>query len=141
MDKEKIAAGLSSLKQSSEKRSKTARLAEVLDQIEETIKAGASKVQIIEELKRHNLEFTYLTFQTTLRRLRLRKIKSDATNPDKSILQTKNIPTKPLESITKPKQEAQSSVQISHNPTDLDKIISSEPDLDALARLAPRRKK
>ncbi len=116
-------------------RSKSARLREVLDDVEWALAAGVSKSLIIEQLAKNNLHFTLTTFNTTLQRLRKKRaissIKSSATS---AVMQSD------VDSLFD-QSELDTVISDSHNPVALDNILGSKPDLAALAKLAKRTKK
>ena len=116
-------------------RSKSARLREVLDDVEWALAAGVSKSLIIEQLAKNNLPFTLTTFNTTLQRLRKKRaissIKSSATS---AVMQPD------VDSLFD-QSELDTVISDSHNPVALDNILGSKPDLAALAKLAKRIKK
>lgn len=142
MDKKTIAERLRALATDDVKRSKAARLRDVIDDVEAALSAGVHRTSVISELSAHGLDMTLATFETTLKRIRQKRDKTSIT-PNKSINQSQGQLAKPR--VVTPsmefENEPESSVVSSHNPTDLDKIIGSKPDLAALAKLAKRRPK
>ena len=142
MDKKAIAERLRALASDDNKRSKAARLRDVIDDVEFALAAGVTRSSVLEELAAHGLEMTLTTFDTTLKRIRQKRNKTSITS-DKSVSQSQNQPTKPPEAppIVETETESESPMLSSHNPADLDKIIGSKPDLEALAKLANRIKK
>ena len=81
MNREALAAKLRTLAQSDEARSKTARLRDVIEDVETALAAGVSRERIVQELGRHGLEMSLATFAGTLRRLRKRRRTSPALPP------------------------------------------------------------
>ena len=142
MDKKAIAERLRALASDDNKRSKAARLRDVIDDVEFALAAGVTRSSVLEELAAHGLEMTLTTFDTTLKRIRQKRNKTSITS-DKSVSQSQNQPKKPPEAppIVETETESESPMLSSHNPADLDKIIGSKPDLEALAKLAKRIKK
>ena len=138
MDKKAIAERLRALASDDSKRSKAARLRDVIDDVEFALAAGVTRSSVLEELAAHGLEMTLATFDTTLKRIRQKRNKTSITS-----LKPQGQPTKPREAppVEETETESVSSVVGSHNPADLDKIIGSKPDLEALAKLAKRTKK
>lgn len=142
MDKKTVAECLVALASDDKKRSKAARLRDVIDEVEATLAAGVSRSAVIEELARHGLEMTPYTFDSTLRRIRQKRGKP-------SIAQANLVghparPASPVEaaSIVEPPTDAGLSAGVpSHNPADIDRIIGSKPDLDALAKLTKMKHK
>lgn len=133
MDRKKISDRLRALAAGEQHRSKAARLRDILEDVEAALAAGVSRAAVIEELGKHGLEMSLRTFEGTLRRIRAkrgtRQSKSSTPAPTK---------TQPGESAD---TEPETPVVGSHNPADLDKIIRSTPDLDALIKQAKRSKK
>ena len=140
MDKKAIAERLRALASDDNKRSKAARLRDVIDDVEFALAAGVTRSSVLEELAAHGLEMTLATFDTTLKRIRQKRNKTSITSV-KSISQSQGQPTKPHEVPPVVETESVSSLVGSHNPADLDEIIGSKPDLAALAKLAKRTKK
>ncbi len=144
MDKKAIAERLRTLASDDNKRSKAARLRDVIDDVEVALAAGVTRSSVLEELAAHGLEMTLATFDTTLKRIRQKRYKTSITSV-KFVSQHQVQPTKPHEAPPVVKVEAEiesiNSVVGSHNPADLDEIIGSNPDLEALAKLAKRTKK
>lgn len=141
MDRKAIAERLRALASDDKKRSKAARLRDVIDDVEAALAAGVPRASVVEELSKHGLEMTLATFETTLKRIRQKRGKASITAA-KSASPT-GQPSKPSTAapVVEAEPEAESSGGGSHNPADLDKIIGSKPDLAALAKLAKRTKK
>jgi hypothetical protein len=134
MDKKAVAERLRALVLDDEKRSKAARLREVLPEVEAALAAGARRSDVLAALAANGLTMSLSTFETTLKRLRAKRagvhIKPAHTQPSPpprvlvSTLQTNTV---------------KSVRQASHDPADLDRIITTQPDLNALAKLAKRK--
>lgn len=139
MDRKALAERLRALASDDRvKRSKTASLRAVLDDVEQALAAGVPRSLVVEELAAHGLEMTPATFDTTLNRIRRKR--------DRLLPETGNPAGKTQGQLTGSRPpaisaEVDSVPSISHDPADLDHIIKSRPDLDALASLAKRRKK
>ena len=123
MNREALAAKLRTLAQSDEARSKTARLRDVIEDVETALAAGVSRERIVQELGRHGLEMSLATFAGTLRRLRKRRRASPALPP--STARDRG----PV---------AEDAPAVSEGPAALDRIINSTPDLGALAKVGKR---
>lgn len=126
MQKNDLGQRLRALATDEKKRSKTARLRDVFNDVEAALRAGVTRATVLEELKAGGLVMSLATFETTLKRLRQRQSKPGPTNPYKA--DPKN--TDPVDIETP-----------SHNPADLDAIIKNKPDLAALAKFAKRKPK
>ncbi|OJZ69125.1 hypothetical protein XFPR_13095 (plasmid) [Xylella fastidiosa] len=129
MDRKAIAERLRALASDDKNRSKTARLRDVIDDVEAALSAGVPRSSVLNELEAQGLQMSIATFETTLRRIRQKRRKLQIS----SVIPSQGQPEKPHETLT--------PVISSHHPTDLDKIIGSKPDLAALAKLAKRKKK
>ncbi len=72
MDKEKVSAALRDLavEYANIPRSETARLREVLDDVEAALTAGASHTAVLATLHAHGFTLTSTSFESTLARLR-----------------------------------------------------------------------
>ncbi len=134
MGKNTIAERLRALAADDQNRSKAARVREVIDEIETALAAGVSRQKVLEALAADGLVMSMRTFETILKRIRRNKggRKTRATAPPPRV---KEKPTG-----AEP-EEAEASVTGSHDPKDIDEIVRSTPDLDALAKLAKRSKK
>lgn len=120
-------------------RSKTARLREVLDGVETALSAGVSKENILKLLAEDGIIFTEGSFSTTLHRLRAEKKNEAPSKPVSTQKATsKTIGEKPI--ITPEEPQAEAVILGSHKPEDLNAIIGSTPDLDALAKLGKSNK-
>lgn len=139
MDRRAIAERLKALASDDEKRSKAARLRDVIDDVEAALAAGISRSLVVEELAAHGLEMSITTFDTTLQRIRKKKEGLKEKGNQRHLkIQTQETNEREQEKSIEVKTQA---VTRSHNPADLDKIIGSTPDLAALAKLAKRKSK
>jgi hypothetical protein len=79
MDKEKVSAALQDLaaEYANIPRSETARLREVLDDVEAALTAGASHTAVLETLHAHGFTLTPTSFESTLARLRRERREHD----------------------------------------------------------------
>jgi hypothetical protein len=136
MDKKAIAQRLRALASDDKKRSKAARLRDVIDEVEAALSAGVSQTSVVEELAEQGLDIPIGSFRTALKRIRQQRGKRSLAASAPNAVST---PTTSLVGI-EPAREADNSVQGSHNPADLDKIIGATPDMAALAKLGKKRK-
>lgn len=134
MDKKAIAERLRALASDDMKRSKAARLRDVIDDVEAALAAGVPRSSVVDELSKHGLNMTLATFETTLKRIR-QKRKAVITKTASHSNQSPSISPVPTTESTQ--QDAAESA--SHNPADIDTIIGNTPDLAALAKFAKRR--
>jgi hypothetical protein len=138
MDKKTVAERLQALAAADEKRSKAARLRDVLEDVEMALAAGAKRIDVLAELEAQGLRMSLATFETTLKRLRAKQRQTATPSPaalERTTSSTRTATTSPAP------DQAKTKPQPSHDPVDLDRIIATQPDLAALARLAKRSKK
>ena len=83
MTKKTIIQQIEELASDDTKRSKTARLREIIDTLEASIAAGVNRAAIVEKLADNGLEMTVATFNSELRRIRKKRGKPSA-SPSKS---------------------------------------------------------
>ncbi|RYZ90609.1 MAG: hypothetical protein EOP06_07705 [Proteobacteria bacterium] len=138
MEKDRLQIALESLALTASKKNKTAVVALYINEIEKALSAGSRRKDVVDELNKFGFGFSISTFETCLKRIRARKLQSPSNSHlnEKSkptVLKTDTESTAPLKTFPEPKT-------ISHDPRDLDKIFSSQPDLEALAKFAPKRR-
>jgi len=133
MAKSTIADRLRKLAADDQNKSKTARVREVIDEIEAALAAGVSRQKVLDALAADGLVMSMRTFDTILKRIR----QSRGGKPARA--STSRVKEKPSGVAAEPDSEP--SAAGSHNPRDIDDILRSTPDLDALAKLARRSKK
>jgi hypothetical protein len=138
MDKKTVAKRLQALATADEKRSKAARLRDVLEDVEMALAAGAKRIDVLAELEAQGLRMSLATFETTLKRLRAKR-RQAATLFSSTSTRTTSSTSSTAISLVPGQTNAKS--QPSHDPADLDRIIATQPDLTALARLAKRSRK
>ncbi len=133
MGKSTIADRLRKLAADDQNKSKTARVREVIDEIEAALAAGVSRQKVLDALAADGLVMSMRTFDTILKRIRqTRGGKPARATPSRVQEKSPGVEAEP---------EDEASVTGSHNPKDIDDIVRSTPDLDALAKLAKRSKK
>jgi hypothetical protein len=138
MDKKIVAERLKALAKADASRSKAARLRDILEDVEMALAAGAKRIDVLAELEAHGLSMSLATFETTLKRLRAKR--RQTATPISAISDRTSVSTRPAARLPIPGQ-AEAKSHPSHDPADLDRIIATQPDLAALARLAKRSKK
>jgi hypothetical protein len=140
MDKQLASERLRALASDDKKRSKAARLRDVIDDVETALLAGVTRAAVIEELARLGLEMSLATFETTLKRIRKKRESASPTRGTSVGHIFGQDPTpKRVASAAGASIESETTVEASHNPADLDKIIGTKPDLNALAKFAKRK--
>ncbi|WP_088569759.1 hypothetical protein [Xylella fastidiosa] len=75
MDRKAIAERLRALASDDKNRSKTARLRDVIDDVEAALSAGVPRSSVLNELEAQGLQMSIATFETTLRRIRQKRRK------------------------------------------------------------------
>lgn len=73
MDRKAIAERLRALASDDKKRSKAARLRDVIDDVEAALAAGVTRACVVDELAAQGLQMSVATFETTLRRIRQKR--------------------------------------------------------------------
>jgi hypothetical protein len=138
MDKKTISERIRSLASDNQKRSKAARLRDVIDDVEAALAAGVYQADVLAELNAHGLEMSRGTFQNTLQRIRDKRKK----NTDKSVGNPAHVAFQNnSNSVIQKTASSSENIEASYNPSDIDKIINAKPDLAALSKLAKRIKK
>jgi hypothetical protein len=137
MDKKAVTERLRALASNDKKRSKAARLRDVIDEVEAVLAAGVTRAAVHEELKAH-LDMSFQTFIGTLQRIRAKRGKPQQAQP---AAVSKPVANPEAARTVEPESQESQAVQVSHNPADIDKIMGSNPDLQALAKLGKRKSK
>lgn len=148
MDKSAVSQRLKALAADDKKRSKAARLRDVIEDVEAALAAGVPRQDVLDELNDLGLNMTLTTFETTLKRIRAKlkanpKITSAFSTPhfQKTPAIHPSKPTQAQKPDTKDHAEHSPGQENSHDPADLDSIMRSTPDLDTLAKAAKKGKK
>lgn len=139
MDRKAIAERLRMLATDDMKRSKAARLRDVIDDVEFALSAGVSRQSVINALKEQGLELSLATFETTLKRIRQKSKTTTSKTSSQSSFRKNQRDIDPVKEPQLPENGLQNPD--SHNPAALDKIIGNTPNLGALAKLAKGTKK
>lgn len=134
MDLEAATQTLTSLTASSQRRTKTALLRSMLDQVEAAFAAGLTHATVLESLNKHGLDMNLATFEVTIRRLRTQKAKRASVSQPPSHPSPSPAPLPPT--AAKPK-----APQGSLDPADLDAIFRSQPDMNKYAKIGRERLK
>lgn len=141
MNRKAITERLRALASDDKKRSKAARLRDVIDDVEAALAAGVPRSVVVEELGKQGLEMTLASFDGTLKRIRQKREKPSNTSVSSRIKEqvAKNRP-KETAPVVESDIEQTAPNTGSHNPAELDKIIGSKPDLAALAKFGKKAK-
>ncbi|MEY3201973.1 MAG: hypothetical protein RIR70_1523 [Pseudomonadota bacterium] len=131
MDKRAIAETLRALASGDTGRSKIARLRDVIDDVESALAAGVTRTAVLKVLAEQGLDMSLATFGTALKRIRQQRRGTAPAAVPPGLSARHGEARKTTEAYTAPG---------SHHPAVLDEIIGSKPDLEALAKLAKRKK-
>ena len=114
------------------KRNQTARLNDLYDDIEAALASGVTRSSIVETLAKNGFELPLGSFHSAWHRIRKVR-KGEVTKANTTVIKTTAV----LKPMPKIEDESKSSIPISgsYDPTSLNKIMASRPDLAALARL------
>ena len=136
MSKKILVEQLSVLASDDTKRSKAARLRDIIDEVEATLATGITRAEVVKKLSENGLEMALATFNSELQKIRNKKGKPSVT-PVKSDNQSI---TKTIQPISKPpvvelEDDSEPPLVVSHDPRDIDEIMRSTPDLEYYARV------
>ena len=134
MQKEAVSERLRELAKDDRKRSKAARLRDVVDEVEATLAAGVSRMHVLQVLKECGLDMSPATFDSALTRIRAKRGKPTAAARQKADTSASAVVVPAAPVVTEPSHPNAPS----HDPADIDRITSSVPDLAALSRLAKK---
>ena len=132
-----MVAGLRALA-SSQKRKKTALLRDVIEDVEAALHAGVKREVVLQELSRNGLEMKLSAFDSAVRRSRLQSAKLGSSNPT---VAASSLPRLAHTSAIPKSNEPPPASFGSRDPADVDQIIGSTPDLNALAKFAKSGRK
>ena len=139
MTNKNLPEALKKLASGNEFRSNTARLRDVFHEVEAAISAGVSRQKIVETLADAGLKMSLKTFEGTLYRIRKKSSKRDlpatARSPEQKTEASQTSQEQQDETDDEP------IIKGSTDPSSLNKIMQSKPDLAALARARRERKK
>lgn len=140
MDKNDVSSVLRALAAGDSSRSETARLRDVYDDVEAALAAGVSRAAILEKLKDNGFTMTLKSFESALYRIRKKRDQGAPAGrkPEPARASRQVTPTAPEPDPVSSVSESNETTETT--PATLDAIMSSTPDLEALAN-AHRRKK
>lgn len=78
MDRKKISAALEKLTEGDSSRSETAKIRDVIDDIENALNSGVSREAIFNELKKEGLTLTFASFKNSLHRIRKSRVNASS---------------------------------------------------------------
>jgi hypothetical protein len=134
MSKTGLAAALHALATDTKGRPETARLRDVFCDVEAALAAGVSHAAVLQALHDQGYKMTMASFRSALYRIRKERAGKPATP-------ARSTPAAPSVVPAAEPEPDESAGGGSHKPEDLDAIIGSKPDLDALANFVKKRKK
>ena len=136
MDKKGLSERLKTVSGDDSKRSNSALLRDVIDDVEAALAAGVSRVVVVDELAAFGLAMSLSAFDTALHRIRRKRGKPTVTpvKPNNQSI------TKTIQPVSKPtvvelEDDSEPPLVVSHDPRDIDEIMRSTPDLEYYARI------
>ena len=136
MDKKGLSERLKTVSGDDSKRSNSALLSDVIDDVEAALAAGVSRVVVVDELAAFGLTMSLSAFDTALHRIRKKNGKPTVTTVkpnNQSITKTIQPVNKP--SVVELEDDSEPPLVVSHDPRDIDAIMRSTPDLEYYARI------
>lgn len=128
MGEDDIAARLRALATDDKRRPETARLRDVFDDVEATLKAGVPQADVLAELHKAGFTMTMASFKSALQRIRKKRTQPAKPAPklghDQATEPTSQLPKAPQEEPTK---EPQARIT---NPADVRKASRREINLE-----------
>jgi hypothetical protein len=147
MDKNGLSERLKTVSGDDSKRSSSALLRDVIDDVEAALAAGVSRVVVVDELAAFGLAMSLSAFDTALHRIRKKNGKPSVKQVT-SVKSNNQLVTKTIQPVNKPsmvelEDDEEPPLVVSHDPRDIDAIMRSTPDLEYYAKIARenRRKK
>lgn len=131
MDKNTIAESLRALATNDKKRSETARLRDVIDDVEIALKAGVSRTTILETLHEQGFSMTPKSFESAIYRLRKKRLLNKTTTAPSALIPIITTPES-VQPILKEKTEQKQNPlrALSGTPKDENYIPKAKFELD-----------
>ena len=139
MSKKILVEQLRTLASDDAKRSKAARLRDVIDEVEATLAAGITRAEVVKKLSENGLEMALATFNSELQKIRKKRGKPSVISNNQLVTKTIQPVSKP--SDTEPDDDEEPPLVVSHDPRDIDAIMRSTPDLEYYAKIAREHRK
>lgn len=127
MKKTKLTEDLESLSSGYEKRSQTARLREVIDDVEATLASGVPRAEVLKVLNKHGFKMTLSGFDAAMWRIRKKR----------STVKPAMTPARAKHEQDDENKQGKPDYP-SSDPRELDKIFGATHDLEALAKHAKK---
>ena len=124
MTKKTIIQELEELASDESKRSKAARLRDIIDTVEASLAAGVTRASVVKKLSEHGLEMTLGTFNTELQRIRKKRGKPSTKISKSGLNKAKTSTVQEYTKNNEPEPE-----------------LETENDYDELAGLSDREKR
>jgi|GEM_PF-899683 len=142
MSKKILVEQLRTLASDDAKRSKAARLRDVIDEVEATLAAGITRAEVVKKLSENGLEMALATFNSELQKIRKKRGKPSVN----SVKSNSRLVTKTIQPVNKPSDtelddDEEPPLVVSHDPRDIDAIMRSTPDLEYYAKIAREHRK
>jgi hypothetical protein len=148
MSKKIIVEQLGVLASDDTKRSKAARLRDVIDEVEATLAAGITRSEVVKKLAENGLEMALATFNSELQKIRKKRgkpsvipVKSNNQSVTKKIQPTSIQPVIKSDSAESKDGSKPADEYGSHDPRAIDAIMRSTPDLAKYERLYKESKR
>lgn len=148
MSRKTIIEQLKALASDDTKRSKAARLRDVIDEVEATLAAGITRAEVVKMLAENGLEMSLATFNSELQKVRNKRGKalvSQVMSNHQSIAKTARSDN--TQSVVKTDgNESNDDSEItagygSHDPRSIDAIMRSTPDLEYYEKIAKNNRR
>jgi len=142
MSKETIIAQLKALASDDTKRSKAARLREIIDEVEVTLATGITRAAVVKMLAENGLEMSLATFNSELQKIRNKRGKnsvSQVIQNNQSITQSAQSANNQSVANSVGKESENDSDTAgygSNDPRTIDAIMRSTPDLEYYEKIA-----
>ncbi len=137
MSKKIIVEQLRTLASDDTKRSKAARLRDVIDEVEATLASGITRAEVVRRLSESGLEMALATFNSELQKIRNKRGRPPAApvKPDNRPASRKDQPIN-NPAVAESNDDSEPKLVASHDPRDIDAIMRSTPDLEYYAKIA-----
>ena len=147
MSKKIIVEQLKALASDDTKRSKAARLRDVIDEVEATLAAGITRAEVVKMLAENGLEMSLATFNSELQKIRNKRGKPSViqvisnNQPITKMLQPVNKQPVVKSDEKESDNDSDATGYGSYDPRSIDAIMRSTPDLEYYEKIARNNRK
>ena len=147
MSKSIIIEQLKALASDDTKRSKAARLRDVIDEVEATLAAGITRAAVVKMLAENGLEMSLATFNSELQKIRNKRGKPSVISGlsnNQSITptaQSANNPSVAKSCGKESEEDSDTTGYGSNDPRTIDAIMRSTPDLEYYEKIAKNNRR